>query len=204
MTVGNRLMAAIAAISLAAGFAASPVMASAEAAQTEPSSSAAPTPADAAAASAGSWQEHKYTFNYMGFTTIYTCDGLGDKLRLLLRIVGAQPGFKVNESCARGPDHPDRLATAYLTFSSLQPGASGPGVNGTWQHVELAANHPFDLGRGECELIEEFRDRVLPLFAVRNVVSHVTCVPHQDVGSDFRLSFDVFAPVKPPKGAKPS
>jgi hypothetical protein len=122
---------------------------------------------------------------------------------LLLRIVGAQPGFKVNESCSRGFDRPDKLATAYLTFSSLQPGGPEPGVSGIWQHVELAPNHPFDLGRGECELIEEFRDRVLPLFAVRNVANNVTCVPHQD-SSNFQLSFDVFAPVKPPKGAKPA
>ncbi|HEX4378156.1 MAG TPA: hypothetical protein VHZ99_13480 [Steroidobacteraceae bacterium] len=191
MTVQNRLLAAVTAAVLTVGLAASPAMA-----QDAP----APAPANAT----GSWQPHKYRFDFMGFTTTYTCDGLADKLRLLLRTMGAEPGFKINESCSRGFDQPDKLASAYLTFASLQPVASGPAVEGSWQHVELAPNHPFDLGRGECELIEQFRDRVLPLFAVRNVVNNVTCVPYQDVGSDFRLSFDVFAPVKPPKGAKPA
>jgi len=163
--------------------------------------------ADPEPALAGVWQAHQYTFHFMGFTTTYTCDGLADKLRLLLRLTGAGPAFKVNPSCARGFDRPDRLAMAYLTFSSLQPDASNPpnpAASGIWQHVEFAPNHPFDLGRGDCELIEEFRDGVLPLFTVRNVVNNVTCIPHQDTDSDYHLSFDVFVSVKPPKAAKPA
>jgi hypothetical protein len=191
MTIRNRLLAAaVAGTLLTVGAPAFPEVASAD---PEPAPSPAPS---------GIWQAHKLTFNYMGFTSIYTCEGLADKLRLLLRLTGAGPDFKVSEVCARGFDRPDRLAMADLTFSSLQPDAPNPVAAGTWQHVDLSPNHPFDLGRGDCELIEEFRDRVLPMFAVRNIVNNVTCIPYQDTGTDFHLSFDVFAPLKPPKAEK--
>ena len=68
----------------------------------------------------GSWQPHKYDFHFMGFTSTYSCDGLADKLQLLLRVVGARPDAKVIPLCARGSGVPDKLAEASLKFSSLQ------------------------------------------------------------------------------------
>jgi hypothetical protein len=163
----------------------------------------------AGSAQSGSWQPHKYDFHFMGFTSTYSCDGLADKLQLLLRVVGARPDAKVIPLCARGTGVPDKLAEASLKFSSLQladanapvaaAGApdSAPGV---WRHVELAPRHPFELQTGDCELVEQFRDTLLPMFVTRNVNNQVTCVPHQDSGSNFSLSFDVFAPALPVKG----
>ena len=171
----------------------------------------------------GRWQEHDYQFNYMGFTATYSCDGLADKLQLLLRLSGARPQAKVIPSCARGYGVPDPLAQAQLKFATLQPapsdtgGAGGEGagggvaggsvdgasVDGVWRHLELSPHHPFDLRLGDCELVEQFRDRLLPLFATRNLQNQITCVPHQDSGSNFSLSFDVFAPAPPPQPAAP-
>jgi hypothetical protein len=91
----------------------------------------------------------------------------------------------------------DKLAFAYLTFSSLQPPPDT--APGQWRHVVLAPRHPYQLDYGDCELVEQFRDTVLPMFTTRNVTNNVTCVPHQDEGSNFYLSYDVFAP-PPPAG----
>ena len=33
----------------------------------------------------GAWQHHKVKFNYVGFTTLYTCDGLEDRVGEILR-----------------------------------------------------------------------------------------------------------------------
>ena len=159
--------------------------------------------ADATTPSAegGAWVPHKYTFNFMGFTTTYSCEGLEDKLRLLLKMSGAGPtprDVKVVAPCTAQIGRPDRLAFAYLTFNSLQPPADT--APGQWRRVVLSPRHPNELDYGDCELVEEFRDRVLPMFATRNVKNNVTCVPHQDEGSNFYLSYDVFAPppqVKP-------
>jgi hypothetical protein len=179
--------ALLAAMSLAAGAADSP---------------GADAPGPEMPTEAGSWQDHDYQFNYMGFTAIYSCDGLADKLQLLLRLSGARADAKVMPSCTRGFGIPDRLAQAHVKFSTLQPAASDSSVDGVWRHVELSAHHPFDLHSGDCELVEQFRDRLLPMFATRNLKQQITCVPHQDSGSNFSMSFDVFAPLPPPKATK--
>jgi hypothetical protein len=170
---------------------------------------AADEPAGPAATQPASWQSHSYQFHFMGFTATYSCDGLGDKLQLLLRLTGARANAKVMPSCARGYGVPDRLAAAQVVFSTLQPadgasaGASASAaesVQGAWRHVELAPQRPFELQAGDCELVEQFRDTLLKQFVTRNLSSQISCVPHQQSGS-FSLSFDVFAPL--PK-AKPS
>jgi len=149
----------------------------------------------------GTWRSQKTELVYMGFTSTYSCDGLQGKLELLLRQLGARPDFKVNASgCARGYGEPSRFARATLEFSSLQPvegDAAGqdPAVNGTWRSLQLSPHHPFDLQDGDCELMEQFRDRVLPLFATRGLQVRTTCVPHQDTGGPFDLQMQVFAAV---------
>lgn len=158
----------------------------------------------------GSWQPHKYDFHFMGFTSTYSCDGLADKLQLLLRVVGARPDAKVIPLCARGSGVPDKLAEASLKFSSLQladanapvaAASASDSAPGVWRHVELAPRRPFELQAGDCELVEQFRDTVLPMFVTRNVNNQVTCVPHQESASNFSLSFDVFAPAPQVKAA---
>ena len=150
----------------------------------------------AVSADTGGWTPHKYTFNFMGFTTTYSCEGLEDKLKLLLQMNGAGPQVRdihVVAPCDRGIGRPDKLAFAYLTFSSLQPGSATDASSGEWRHVALAPRHPYQFDWGDCELIEQFRDKVLPMFATRNLTNNVTCIPHQDSGSNFNLSYDVFA-----------
>ena len=167
-------------------------------------------PAALSAPEPGSWQPHTYDFHSMGFTSTYSCDGLGDQLKLLLRQAGARADIKVMPLCSRGYGVPDQLAEARVVFSTLQPtGAAGPAantanaaknVNGVWRHVELTPLHPFELHSGDCELVEQFRDTLLPMFTTRNLKQQITCVPHQESGSNFSLSFDVFAAPLPVKG----
>src|ERR1700687_1840669 len=41
-----------------------------------PGAAVADTPPPAPAGVAASWQKHQYSFQYMGFTSTYSCDGL--------------------------------------------------------------------------------------------------------------------------------
>jgi len=147
----------------------------------------------------GTWQKHEYSFAYMGFTSTYSCDGLADKLKLLLVSAGARPDVKSRAgACARGFGIPDKFARADLTFYTLAPGVPDMGsgtkaVNGLWRPVTFAAHTPRDLATGDCELIEQFRHAVLPMFNTRNVDDHTTCVPHQLSGSVIGLRFESFA-----------
>jgi hypothetical protein len=56
----------------------------------------------------------------------------------------------------------------------------------------IADRSPREVALGDCELVEQFRDKVLPLFTTRNVDSRMTCVPNQLSGSVINLRFEVF------------
>ncbi len=152
----------------------------------------------------GSWQTHQLDFQFVGFTTTYSCDGLEAKLRLLLGRIGARPGFSVEGyGCSRGASMPDSFARARLSFATLQPTVAGAGsaparpeapVAGLWKTVQLAPHRPQSLDTGDCELMEQFRDQLLPLFTTRAIQNQLSCVPHQ-VPASFSLSFEVFAPL---------
>ena len=144
------------------------------------------------------WQNHELEFQFYGFTTTYSCDGLESRLRLLLTRLGARPGFTVwAYGCARGGGIPDKFARARLKFATLQPAptasASDAPLAGAWKSVEFAPHRPAELDAGDCELLEQFRDRLLPLFTTRAIQNQLTCVPHQVPGS-FSLRLEVFAP----------
>ena len=145
----------------------------------------------------GVWQKHEYSFQFFGFTTTYSCDGLANKLKILLVAAGARTDAKsTSDGCARGYGTPDKFARARLTFYTLAPVANtddaGSSVTGVWRAVALADRSPHDLARGDCELVEQFRDKVLPMFTTRNIDNRMTCVPNQLSGSAVNLKFDVF------------
>jgi hypothetical protein len=163
----------------------------------------ADTPA-AAMHDQGVWQKHEYSFAYMGFTTTYSCDGLADKIKLLLIAAGARQDAKSRAgACANGFGRPDKFARASLTFYTLAPVASGTSadskpVDAVWRPVSFAYRSPRELTTGDCELVEQFRNNVLPMFTTRNVDNHTTCVPHQESGSNISLRFESLAAL--PKG----
>jgi len=73
----------------------------------------------------GVWQKHEYSFAYMGFTSTYSCDGLADKLKLLLVAAGARQDAKSQPgACASGFGRPDKFARADLTFYTLTPSST--------------------------------------------------------------------------------
>jgi hypothetical protein len=153
----------------------------------------------------GIWQKHTYTFQFAGFTTTYSCGGLADKLKLLLVAAGARSDSKsMPGACSRSYGSPDKFALAYLNFYTLTPAsaaasAEGPRVAGTWRSVAFASRSPRQLAIGDCELVEQFRTFVLPMFTTRNIDNQMTCIPHQESGSVINLKFEAFAaaPAKP-------
>jgi hypothetical protein len=153
-------------------------------------------PVPASAPQAAVWQKHQYSFVFMGFTSTYSCDGLADKLEVLLTAAGARPDSTSRPgACASPFGRPDRFARAELTFYTLAPAGEAKAGDaeralGIWHPVRLAIGSPRELANGDCEVVEQFRDQVLPMFTTRNVDDHTTCVPHQESGSVIALSFE--------------
>jgi hypothetical protein len=160
---------------------------------------AAPAPAP------GVWQEQDLVFDYMGFTEHYTCDGLRQKLMIVLRALGARSDFQANEwGCSDGlRPNMEKFPATHLKFASLAPagaagaaaGASPPAtgatVNGAWKTVNLIG--PRFLDTDECELVEQIAHDLLPHFTVRNVPKPSSCVPHSR-SVNFQWQLEVFVP----------
>ena len=142
------------------------------------------------------WAPKELTFVYRGFTTKYSCDGLQDKMRKVLIKLGARHDIQVrNWGCTqlRGPDP---FAGVRIKMHVLQPAGKqgGQAVPAHWKMVDLLADpddrDPVDAA-GDCELIEQIRQKVLPLFATRNVDYRSTCEPHHLLVGATRLKTEV-------------
>jgi hypothetical protein len=132
------------------------------------------------------WTPKKVEFTYMGFTTHYTCDGLRDTIREMLLQLGARKDdLEVSETpCSGIPDRPNPFPGVRIKMSVLQPapaqlGADVKMVEAHWKPVKLPYRETGINAAGQCELIEQFNQKILPLFTTRNVDVRTTCVPHQ-------------------------
>ena len=150
---------------------------------------------------AAAWKRYEVDLVYMGFTTRYTCGGLKSKVKLLLKHVGARPDVKIRElGCEYGyqkvADFP-HLKIVFYAAAIPEEGSRDVGepVLGLWKPVAIRRNTPRGLEWGDCELVEQFRDRVLSKLTTRNVTGDVNCIPHQLVGNRIDLKFEILAAV---------
>lgn len=162
--------------------------------------SAAP-PADAQPAV---WAPKELHFVFMGFTAHYSCDGLRDKIQRVLGELGARDGFRVEYAGCSSPfGKPDPFPGVRIRMQALQPAGtsenSGDVVGAHWRRVDLHLDKDPVWEASDCELLEQIKQKILPLFATRNVDFASNCVPHQAyLGT--RLAADVLFP--DPKGDK--
>jgi hypothetical protein len=132
------------------------------------------------------WTPKELRFTYMGFTSHYSCDGLADKMRLILLQLGARPDLKVREvPCSGSFGTPTAFPGVTVNMNVLTPwdatgaNASVTPVPAHWKLVELSTDRDPLREAGDCELIEQVKAHVLPLFSARNVDYRSTCVPNQ-------------------------
>lgn len=187
----------------------------------------APVPsADAPPAVSAVWLERDLTFTYMGFTSRYSCDGLRDKVRLVLRQLGAGPDVEVTaRNCMRlsGPEWspavrivaafpaeatPELLAELAASAPERELAAragGGPATEATaqfparWRRVEFQSGpHGLrDIDDGDCELMEQLQRSVFERIGVRVLESRLSCVPRQVTLGAVRMLVEVLEPVPP-------
>ena len=154
------------------------------------------------------WAQKEFKFIYQGFTTKYSCDGLHDKMRRILLEFGARKqDLKIGEwGCSGRSGVPDPFPGVIVKMSVLVPAdvTAAPGAQALpshWRAVQLKLDNSSLSEAGECELIEQVKQQVLPLFTTRNVDLKSTCVPHQLTPGGTRLTADVLAPDQMPVSA---
>lgn len=160
----------------------------------------APSADDVATVNAA-WVEHDLQFTFMGFTAYYSCDGLRDKVRWILEQLGVRPGFKLTtRGCPRanGPE-----SAPGLRIVAALPAAASPGTAGQFparpRRVEFRSSFTSnDLQDGDCELMQQLRDRVFVPMGAKVVADGTRCVPHQEVMGAVNMTLEVLEPVRAP------
>jgi hypothetical protein len=155
------------------------------------------------------WTPKEFQFIYQGFTTHYSCDGLHDKVQNILKQLGAREDSKVYYlGCTASIGRPDPFPGVRAKMSVLQPvpasEAASPRdptaiVPAHWQRVKLKLDVDPLSEAGDCELVEQVKQKILPLFTTRNVEFKPDCIPHQLTVGGTTLSADVLMPDRKPR-----
>jgi hypothetical protein len=169
-------------------------------AQAAPAAAGAAKPAEPQA-EAAVWAPKEAQFIFQGFTAHYSCDGLRDKVRQALLELGARPDLTVRETpCSAPLGRPDPFpgvtirmqVLVPLDSKSAPPGA--PPVPAHWKTVTLRLDRDPVFAAGDCELVEQIKHNLLPLFTTRNIDYTSTCIPNQLTLGATRLRTDVLVP----------
>jgi hypothetical protein len=170
--------------------------------------------ADAPAAAAADevpavWTPKQLHFVYLGIGTKFSCDGLTDRLKEVLLQLGARHDLKVHPSGCWGPGGvPDAFPGASIEMHVLEPlSAASAGrqrstgdkvgdttaqtVRAHWQMVDVTGRQDVLRAAGECELIEQIKQSILPKFTTRKVEYSSTCIPFQPEPGGTRLRAEV-------------
>lgn len=166
------------------------------------------------------WTPKEMRFVYLGFTSKFSCDGLADRMRKVLLLLGARKDLQVSPSGCSSPfGRPDPFPGVMIKMNVLEPADQAHAAKGDDGSKESAAPVPAHwkmidvnaaLARdplwqaGQCELLEEVKQSVLPKFSTRNVSYRSTCVPNQlNVGAT-QLRAEVLVPDSTDAGTPPA
>jgi hypothetical protein len=141
----------------------------------------------------GTWQHHHVKFSYYGITALYSCDGLESNIRALLLHLGARNDAKVNaRGCPKGFSVPGHNALIDVDFYTLSPGSGAADtVQAQWMPVRVSPTHPYFMGHGDCELIEQLKDLISKNFSLREMNYRTDCIPHEVNVDDFSIKAQV-------------
>jgi len=137
------------------------------------------------------WVPLQLNFQYRELTTQYTCSGLQERMRSILLELGARPDLGVRPFGCTNLTGPDPFAGVKIRMNVLEPAGSRPGLAAHWKRVDLLANRELLRAAGDCELIQQIAQKILPLFTVHNTDYSATCQPRSLQPGATRLATDV-------------
>ena len=170
------------------------------------------------------WKAQRVNFEYRGYSTMYSCRSLEDKLEMILRTVGARENVRLQSYVCD-----EQLGIARFQISMQSPviaseenireltthdskdelvarvnGAQLPGAAdlerfpAVWKKVSFARDRYMRLERGDCELVEQLRRQILPRMSVQVVKDNIRCSSaFGNIGSP-RLIVSALVPAKDP------
>ena len=136
------------------------------------------------------WVSRDVNFTYQGFTSQYSCEGLRGNVETILRAFGARKKdmqVQITPCAAIGTSEISFSPGVRGTISVLVPATAEEVSRGDpdvvqahWKRVDLMQNRRLDNEHGgQCELLEQSKRGLLPLFTTRNLNYTSNCIPHE-------------------------
>jgi len=136
------------------------------------------------------WQPYSFNFVFMGLSTYYSCSGLENRLEQILLQLGAKPDVQVSASGCFEGDRVSKMVTASVRVAmpvEVAAAADATQSNDTTRIdaqrkiVTLNTQLSGYTGSGDCELMEEVRDRLLPEVKLKALENNLHCIPWQEM-----------------------
>lgn len=167
------------------------------------------------------WKPQRMNFVYRGYSTLYSCRSLQQKLEKILTSVGARGGIELRAySCddeiatARfqialtspveaTPENVEQLTTydvhdqliARVRGERLASAEDLPRFPAVWKTISFARSRQMKLAPGDCELVLQLRRHILPRMAVQIVSDQVRCSQFGNIGKP-QLTVSALVPVE--------
>jgi hypothetical protein len=166
------------------------------------------------------WKPIDTVFTYSGFTSYFSCDGLADRVRDVLRQIGARHLKVYGLSCAdlSGPAvapgvrimgeipveaTPDAVAAvakareerAKDRYAVKTANATPDEFTAIRRTVTLSNRRDLATQSGDCELLEQIQGRLFPEIGVKVTSTNLYCTPrHLDIATR-TMEVETLAPV---------
>ena len=147
------------------------------------------------------WKAQQLNFEYRGYSTMYSCRSLEDKLQIILRSVGAREDVRLQsyvcdeqlgiarfqismQSPVIASEENIRELTTHDSKDELVDRVNGAQLAGAadlepfpavWKKVSFARDRDMRLERGDCELVQQLRRQILPRMSVQVVKDNISC-----------------------------
>jgi hypothetical protein len=168
------------------------------------------------------WKPQRINFVYRGYSTLYSCRGLQDKLEKILTTVGARGGsiqlraYSCDDELAIArfqialaspveatPENVEALTTydsqdaliARVRGERLASGEDLQRFPAVWKTISFARSREMRLAPGDCELVDQLRRHILPHMSVQIVNDQVRCSQFGNIGKP-RLTVSALVPVE--------
>ena len=167
------------------------------------------------------WKPQRMNFVYRGYSTLYSCRSLQDKLQKILTTVGARGGVELRAySCddelsivrfqialtspvEATPENIEQLTTydardeliARVRGEPLASAEDLPRFPAVWKTISFARNREMRLAPGDCELVQQLRRHILPRMAVQIVNDQVRCSQFGNIGKP-QLTVSALVPME--------
>lgn len=174
------------------------------------------------------WKDAEIDFTYIGRTSFYSCDSLEQKVRRVLKEVGAREDLRVRTHGCDTLFSPERFMTVRIKLAIPAAVAPGEGlapeersrrelvarVRGepaadleaaeqfpaTWKRVRFSRKSQF-LDDGDCELIEQLQTHVFTKLDIRVIAKDNWCIPGQVNFGQLNLEVETLVALPKPDSA---